>query len=74
NELIRTVAIGSLGELKDPRAVPRLTPYVDSSDWQIRHRVAQALGQIGGEGAKEALQTLSQDEVEQVAQEAKRGL
>ncbi len=74
NELIHTVAIGSLGELKDPRAVPYLTGYVDHSDWQIRHRVAQALGQIGGEDTREALQTLANDEMEQVAQEAKRAL
>ncbi|MGF1513716.1 MAG: phycobilisome degradation protein NblB [Elainellaceae cyanobacterium] len=74
NELIRTVAIGALGELKDPRAVPCLKAYVDSTDWQIRHRVAQALGQIGGEEAQASLQTLSQDDIEQVAQEAKRGL
>lgn len=74
NELIRTVAIGSLGELKDQRAVPHLITYVDSSDWQIRHRVAQALGQIGGEQTRSPLETLSKDDVDQVAQEAQRSL
>ncbi|MEO0408329.1 MAG: HEAT repeat domain-containing protein [Cyanobacteria bacterium P01_A01_bin.135] len=74
HELIRTVAIGALGELKDLRAVPYLAAYVDNPDWQIRHRVAQALGQIGGGETRSALATLAEDDVEQVAQEAKRAL
>lgn len=74
NELMQTVAIGSLGELGDDRAIPLLTPYVESSDWQIRYRVVQALGHIKGSEARSALETLAQDPVEQVAQEAQNSL
>lgn len=74
HELIRTAAIGALGELQDSRAVPHLTVYADNPDWQVRHRVAQALGQIGGEETRCALEALAADEVDQVAQEAKRAL
>ena len=44
NNLISLTAIGALGELKDPRGVPLLLPFVDNEDWQVRHRLAQALG------------------------------
>ncbi len=72
NNLIQTSAIGSLGELGDPRAIPLLIPFATDSDWQIRYRVVQALGRLGGEEAKLALEKLAKDEVEQVAEEAKR--
>lgn len=39
--LIVLTAIGALGELKDPRAVPLLLDFVGSDDWQMRHRVAK---------------------------------
>lgn len=71
NGLIQTAAIGSLGELGDERAVPLLLPYIDNEDWQIRHRVAQALSQFQGAEVRAALERLSQDKMELVAQEAK---
>ncbi|HEY9908421.1 MAG TPA: HEAT repeat domain-containing protein, partial [Thermosynechococcaceae cyanobacterium] len=46
SELLQTAAIGSLGELGDDRAVPLLVPFAASPDWQIRFRVAQALGHL----------------------------
>jgi len=70
-ELVQTAAIGSLGELGDAEVVPSLLPYVGHPDWQIRHRLVQALGRLGGEAAKAALETLSQDQAEQVASEAR---
>lgn len=69
-ELITTAAISSLGELGDPRAIPLLRPYATHPDWQIRYRVAQALHRLGGTEARSILETLAQDEVEQVAREA----
>lgn len=71
HELIQTMAIGALGELGDKRALPLLLPYVSNADWQVRYRVAQALTRLGGAEADAALKILAQDEVEQVALEAK---
>jgi HEAT repeat protein len=71
NSLIQTIAISALGELGDRRAVPLLVPYVTNSDWQIRHRVAQALSRLGGSEVETMLKQLAEDEVEIVAQEAK---
>lgn len=72
NELVKTAAIGSLGELGDKRAIGLLAPYATSSDWQIRYRVVQALSLLGGEEAKSVLETLTNDEMEPVAAEAKK--
>ena len=47
--LIQTAAINALGELGDRRAIPLLIPFATDPDWQIRHRLAQALGHLGGE-------------------------
>lgn len=71
NGLIQTAAIGSLGELGDRRAVPLLLPYTTHPDWQIRHRVTQALGHFDGPEVRAALETLSTDKMELIAQEAK---
>ncbi|HAX75977.1 MAG TPA: phycocyanin alpha phycocyanobilin lyase [Cyanobacteria bacterium UBA11372] len=69
-DIVKTAAIGSFGELGDLRAIPLLAPYATDPDWQIRHRVAQALGHLGGEEARKTLETLAQDRVDLVAQEA----
>ncbi len=74
NNLLQTAAIGSLGELGDTRAVPLLIPFANNEDWQIRYRLVQALGRLGGEEAKTTIQRLTEDSVEQVAQEAKNNL
>ncbi|HAA29765.1 MAG TPA: phycocyanin alpha phycocyanobilin lyase, partial [Cyanobacteria bacterium UBA8553] len=66
-DIVKTAAIGSLGELGDSRAIPLLIPYATDPDWQIRHRIAQALGHLGGEQARNTLETLATDEVELVA-------
>jgi HEAT repeat protein len=71
NDLMKTAAIGSLGELGDARAIELLIPYASDADWQIRHRVVQSLGVFPTPEAQSALATLANDEVEQVAQQAK---
>lgn len=74
NELVKTAAIGALGELADERAIALLLTYVTDPDWQVRHRVVQALSHFDHPDVKTALQQLSQDEFEPVAQEAKQYL
>ncbi|MGL5877669.1 MAG: HEAT repeat domain-containing protein, partial [Xenococcaceae cyanobacterium] len=72
--LVQTAAISSLGELGNVDAVPFLTPFVSHEDWQIRYRLVQALGHLGGLEANSALEILSNDEIEQVATAAKENL
>lgn len=75
NELVMTAAIGALGELGDERAVALLLPYATDSDWQVRHRVTQALSYFRqSDQVRPALERLSQDEYEPIAQEAKHYL
>ena len=74
NNLVQTAAISSLGELGDEKAIPLLVPFTTNEDWQIRYRLTQALGRLGGDQANSALAKLAQDEVEQVAQEARNNL
>ncbi|PZV10911.1 MAG: phycocyanin alpha phycocyanobilin lyase [Leptolyngbya sp.] len=74
NELMQMAAIGSFGELGDTRAVPLLVGHAANPDWQVRYRIAQALGRLATPEAKIILETLAQDPVDQVAEEAKSGL
>ncbi|MBW4556790.1 MAG: HEAT repeat domain-containing protein [Trichormus sp. ATA11-4-KO1] len=74
NELVQTAAISSFGELGDIQAIPLLAPFASNSDWQIRYRVVQALTRLGGADAKSVLETLVDDEVEAVANEARKAL
>lgn len=72
--LIQTTAISSFGELGDGRAVPLLIPFTENPDWQIRYRVVQALDRLGGAEARSGLETLANDEKEEVAREAQAAL
>lgn len=74
NELIATAAIGALGELGDRRALPLLLDHVHHSDWQVRHRLVQALAQFSEPEAQAALQQLTKDESEIVAGAARQHL
>lgn len=74
NELVQTAAISSLGDLGDMQAIPLLVSSATNPDWQIRYRVVQALDKLGGAEAKSTLETLANDQVEAVAQEAKNCL
>lgn len=72
NSLIVVAAIGALGELKDDRALPLLLPYAENEDWQVRHRIAQALGHFSDRPeAARALQMLAQDKSAVVAETAR---
>ena len=72
NDLVKTAAISSMGELGNKEAVSVLAPYASNSDWQIRYRVAQALNRLDTPETKAILESLANDEVEAVAQEAKK--
>ncbi|MBW4698432.1 MAG: HEAT repeat domain-containing protein [Aphanocapsa lilacina HA4352-LM1] len=72
--LIRTVAAGALGQLGDRRAVGELVAYIDDEDWQLRFRIAQALGELGGEEARSALQVLTHDPSDAVSSTARSAL
>lgn len=74
NELIATAAIGALGELQDDRALPLLLNYINHPDWQVRHRLVQALAQYAQPEAQTALQNLTQDNSEIVAEAARQHL
>ena len=74
NDLVKTAAISSMGELGNAEAISILAPYSKDSDWQIRFRVAQALNRLGTPEAKPVLESLANDEVEAVAEEAKKNL
>ncbi|MEH2054978.1 MAG: HEAT repeat domain-containing protein [Nostoc sp.] len=74
NELVQTAAISSLGDLGDLQAVPLLAPYATNPDWQIRYRLVQALARLGNAEAKSILETLTNDEVDAIATEAKNSL
>ena len=74
NDLTQTAAISSFGDLGDMQAIPLLVPYATNPDWQIRYRVVQALNRLGGPDAHSTLETLANDQVEAVAQEAKNYL
>ncbi|MFH7025803.1 MAG: phycobilisome degradation protein NblB [Heteroscytonema crispum UTEX LB 1556] len=74
NELVQTAAISSLGELGNIQAVPLLAPYASNPDWQVRYRLVQSLSRLGGADAKSTLETLVDDQVEAVANEAKKAL
>ncbi|MEM9006252.1 MAG: HEAT repeat domain-containing protein [Cyanobacteria bacterium P01_F01_bin.86] len=70
-QLVATAAIGALGELGDERAIALLLPYVKADDWQVRHRVTQALSQFESPAVSAALEQLSQDSSTAVAEAAK---
>ncbi|MGB3202714.1 MAG: HEAT repeat domain-containing protein [Nodosilinea sp.] len=74
NDLIATAAIGALGELGDRRAVPLLLNYTNHPDWQVRHRLVQALAQFSEPEAQTALQQLTHDESDIVAGVAQQHL
>ncbi len=74
NELIATAAIGALGELGDSRALPLLLDHATHPDWQVRHRLVQALAQFSEPEARAALQKLTEDDSDIVAGVARQHL
>lgn len=73
NDLIKISGIRALGDLGDDRAIPVLTSFKDHPDWQVRHALAQALGNFGLL-AMPILLELSQDSVPQVIESAQHSI
>ncbi len=69
--LVQTAAIGAIGELGNPAGVESIAPFVTHPDWQVRYQLARALRNLGGDIAQQHLAILSQDDIAQVAQEAR---
>ncbi|MEM9137449.1 MAG: HEAT repeat domain-containing protein [Cyanobacteria bacterium P01_F01_bin.42] len=70
--LVQLAAISALGDLGNADAIELLLPFVDHEDWQLRQRLVQALSKFQTvEAARQALETLSKDESEPVANYAK---
>ncbi|MEB3289634.1 MAG: HEAT repeat domain-containing protein [Leptolyngbya sp.] len=70
NDLVVTAAIGALGELQDDRAIPLLLSFTSHADWQVRHRLVQALAHFPQPEAQSALANLAQDPSAIVAEAA----
>jgi HEAT repeat protein len=66
---IRSLAVRTLADTRDPRAVDIVTSALDDSDPSVRENVAYALRTIGGDKARSALLGLSRsaDEQDRVA-------
>ncbi|MBW3625597.1 MAG: HEAT repeat domain-containing protein, partial [Armatimonadetes bacterium] len=62
--LLRNAAV-ALGNTKDPRAVPALANALLDPEPLVREHAAWALGQIGGEGARRALESALPEEREE---------
>lgn len=72
---LRRNAAVALGNLKDTRAVPALAQAVTDGDPIVRGHAAWALGQIGGTGAKAALEAqLTNEDDPDVAEEIRQAL
>jgi HEAT repeat protein len=69
-ELVQTAAIGAIGELRLPAGIALLQTVMTDADWQVRYRLAQALGNIGGTEAQVLLRQLAQDLEPKVAEQA----
>ncbi|MEM7064981.1 MAG: HEAT repeat domain-containing protein [Cyanobacteria bacterium P01_B01_bin.77] len=74
NNLVALTAVGAMGELKDPRGVSLLLPFASDEDWQVRHRLAQALSNYlqtpQADAVLPVLKTLAKDNSEIVADAA----
>ena len=78
NNLVALTAIGAMGELKDPRGIPLLLAFEKNDDWQVRHRLAQALSNYlltpQADAVLPTLTALTQDDSEIVADAARSHL
>lgn len=68
--VLKMAAISALGEIQDMESIDRLLQFVDSEDWLIRQRLAEALGNLVSLKTEAALRYLQRDEHPQVMQAA----
>ncbi len=67
--MLRNAAV-ALGNSRDPRAVPALTEALHDTEPLVREHAAWALGQIGGDAAREALQRAGETETAETVRQA----
>ncbi|MFM7789305.1 MAG: HEAT repeat domain-containing protein, partial [Microcystis panniformis] len=72
--VIQQAAIAALGEIKAVETVEKLLTFVNSDDWLIRQRLAEALGHLPAEKTIAALKFLVKDEHPQVREAARLSL
>jgi HEAT repeat protein len=65
--VVQQAAIAALGEVKAVGAVDRILKFVQSEDWLVRQRLAEALGNLPSEKSLSALRYLEKDNNSNVA-------
>ena len=73
-EVMQQAAIAAIGEVGIVEAVPQLLTFVNSPDWLVRQRLAEALGNLPGAQSESALRFLAKDDHPQVSQAAQLAL
>ena len=71
---IRYEAAGACGESGEEEAVPHLITLIDDPDTDVQLATIQALGKIGGTGAKECLEQCLSNPSEAISQMAEQAL
>jgi HEAT repeat protein len=72
--VIQQAAIAALGEIKDISAVDDILRFAQSSDWLVRQRLAEALGNLPTAKSLSALQYLAKDSNTNVSAAAEIGI
>jgi HEAT repeat protein len=69
--VIQQAAIAALGEIGAVDAVEKILTFITATDWLIRQRLAEALGNLDTEKSRSALRYLTKDDNPNVAEAAK---
>lgn len=72
--VIQQASIAALGEIKAIEAVESILNFVQSEDWLVRQRLAEALGNLPTEKSRSALRYLAKDPHPNVAEAAQISL
>jgi HEAT repeat protein len=65
--VVQQAAIAALGEIRDLEAVDHILRFAQSSDWLVRQRLAEALGNLPTPKSISALKFLEKDSHPHVA-------
>jgi len=68
--VIQQAAIAALGEIKAIDSVENILRFANSTDWLVRQRLAESLGNLATEKSRSALKYLAKDVHPQVSQAA----
>jgi HEAT repeat protein len=64
--VVQQAAIAALGEIKSIESVEHILRFIQSEDWLVRQRLAEALGNLPTEKSLSALKFLAKDSHPQV--------